>query len=174
MRGRRAGVTAVEVLVAATLLVVLILPIHSLFRTAHRGARVGNDHSFARRMAYRLLDRAAALDLAELRARAASGSAGAAGWLSASAGPAGGARVLDLGGLDGEEEAAAEGAPGGMLEGYARDLDGVTLTLAMVEAEPGLARLLVHARWRPGFSRAHRELVVGRFVSSPFHHVRGD
>lgn len=164
---RRSGVTAVEVLIAATLLAVLFLPLHGLFRGAHRGARVGSDHVLARRLAYRALDQVAGLPPAELLALAT----GAAPAVLPADLPldAGAFRELAIAIPDGAAERAAEDAPGEMLAAYGRSIDAVEIRVFLAEVEPGLVRLLALARWTPPFARTPRAFGATRFVSAPFH-----
>ena len=171
-RRRRPGLSALEILIASTLLVAAFIPIYTAIRGTHRTASLNELHVLARRRARRVLAHLAGHTYPDLVDKATGDS------------PPSGVPVLPSEGAEilfrlrsaAEEEidltAQIDDMPFGVLDSYKDRVDAMTVRAYFYEFpdEPGLARISVHVSWKDPAAGGNTRHYVGlRFVEDPFH-----
>lgn len=169
---RRQALSAVEILIASTLLVAAFIPIYTAIRGTHRTAALNELHVLARRRARRVLAHLAGHTYPDLVDKA-TGGAPPSGVPSL---PPEGAELLFSLRTAAEEEidisAQIEDLPFGVLDGYKDRVETMTIRAYFYEFpdEPGLARISVHVSWKDVAAGGNIRNFVGlRFVEDPFH-----
>lgn len=171
-RRRRQALSAVEILIASTLLVSAFIPIYTAIRGTHRTAALNELHVLARRRARRVMAHLAGHTYPDLVDKA-TGDAPPSGVPSL---PQEGAELLFALRTGEEEEADLSlqlpDLPFGVLDSYRDRVDTMTVRAFFYEFpdEPGLARISVMVSWKdPAAGGKMRHYVALRFVEDPFH-----
>lgn len=159
---RRAGQSAVELLICSAILAAAFVPVYTAVQGSQRSAYLNELAILGRRRAYRALAYVRGHAYAEIAARANGEAPPDVPGLP----PEG--REIEVALPTSEEELAAEAAPGDMLTAYKARIDKMRLKVFFHELEPGLGRLAAVARWVDPTNGKPRYFVGFEMVEDPF------